>query len=273
VLYTHPNGAHKGQVPTKNLGINRARGKYICFLDADDTYFANRFDTCVPLLEQNPHINAVCERFVYTYGKGERAEFIREAVSAAQPVNSRDESTTNASNLFLEVINGRFPLHISTITIRRTVLDETGGFPDIYTSQDSAFLLKILASDRILCGDVDPVSAYRIHEKSHCSRLEGQAEFIFNPIRAMIHTYRWLKNRTDVKPEYIETLRSRIEQKFYAYCSRVPNREHKFARDVIGASAQVVSALPHLLMRVRFWKVLTRLVAVKARWARPWHER
>ncbi|WKK67348.1 glycosyltransferase family 2 protein [Lutimonas zeaxanthinifaciens] len=42
-LYRHQGGINKGAGASRNLGINKSRGEFIAFLDADDFYKPDRF--------------------------------------------------------------------------------------------------------------------------------------------------------------------------------------------------------------------------------------
>lgn len=58
-LYTHPQGTRQGAAASRNLGIGKATGEYIAFLDADDYYLPHRFDKALKVFEENLQIDYV----------------------------------------------------------------------------------------------------------------------------------------------------------------------------------------------------------------------
>ena len=49
--------SNQGQASAQNLGINKARGEYITFLDADDLFCVDKLFLQVQLLKQHPKID------------------------------------------------------------------------------------------------------------------------------------------------------------------------------------------------------------------------
>lgn len=58
-LYTHPQGTRQGAAASRNLGIGKATGEYIAFLDADDYYLPQRFDRALKIFQENKQIDYV----------------------------------------------------------------------------------------------------------------------------------------------------------------------------------------------------------------------
>lgn len=57
-LFQHPDKGNHGAGPTRNLGLEKATGDFIAFLDADDYYLPNRFDAEKELFK-NPEVEGV----------------------------------------------------------------------------------------------------------------------------------------------------------------------------------------------------------------------
>ena len=58
-LFRHEGGKNKGAGASRNLGLVKAKGEYICFLDADDFMLKNRFQKAKIILENNPDCDGV----------------------------------------------------------------------------------------------------------------------------------------------------------------------------------------------------------------------
>ncbi|GEN74948.1 glycosyltransferase [Chryseobacterium hagamense] len=57
-LFQHPDKGNHGAGPTRNLGLEKATGDFIAFLDADDYYLPNRFDAEKALFK-DPNVEGV----------------------------------------------------------------------------------------------------------------------------------------------------------------------------------------------------------------------
>ena len=58
-IFHHENKINKGRSASRNLALQNVSQPYIAFLDADDFYLKNRFDTDSELFELEPSIDGV----------------------------------------------------------------------------------------------------------------------------------------------------------------------------------------------------------------------
>ena len=59
LLYAHEGRSNKGIVPTYRLGIAKARGDFVAFLEHDDRWSPNYLAAKVEVLESNPDVGVV----------------------------------------------------------------------------------------------------------------------------------------------------------------------------------------------------------------------
>ena len=58
---------HKGTAHARNVGMKAATGKYIAFLDSDDTYLPNKIEIQVSFIEEHPEVGMVYTEFSGSY--------------------------------------------------------------------------------------------------------------------------------------------------------------------------------------------------------------
>jgi len=66
---------HRGAAHARNTGMRTATGKYIAFLDSDDTYRPYKLAIQVPFIEVHPEIGMVCTEFSGDYDNGYVEEY------------------------------------------------------------------------------------------------------------------------------------------------------------------------------------------------------
>jgi glycosyltransferase involved in cell wall biosynthesis len=66
---------HKGAAHARNTGMQAATGKYIAFLDSDDTYLPYKLALQVSFIEVHPEVGMVCTEFSGDYNNGYVEEY------------------------------------------------------------------------------------------------------------------------------------------------------------------------------------------------------
>jgi glycosyltransferase involved in cell wall biosynthesis len=187
----HPDGQNHGVSASRNLGLERASGELIGFLDADDYVFPHRFDVAVPILMSDPQVAGVHELAIMEFESDRGKErFWDEDDLFGIRVGSTGGDTIDA--LLCGVC---WPT--SGILFRRQLLSKTGPFPESYDfAEDFHLWLRMACVARIVPGCPDgPVSVYFRHgQNSYHGGLERKTEVI----GAMADVYGWLKNNPHV---------------------------------------------------------------------------
>jgi glycosyltransferase involved in cell wall biosynthesis len=153
---------NQGPGAARNLALREARGELIAFLDADDHWLPGSLRSRVAALQLDPEAGAVF------------AGFTRWTPSA-DPQHPDDEHVDRLPAAVVEAAASGwlYPailldpiVHIITLVVRRTVLNEVGTFdPALRTGEDYDLILRIAQHFRFV--QVDCIAArYRLHPAS-----------------------------------------------------------------------------------------------------------
>jgi glycosyltransferase involved in cell wall biosynthesis len=138
----------RGISAARNLGIRSSRGRYIAFIDADDTWMPTKLEKQIALLERNGKAGLVCADVLFRDAAGPRPG--RAFLDAAP-----------ASGQVHPVIFSRSFIGTLTVVVRRACLDEVGLFDEsISACEDHDLWLRISARWEIEYVD-EPLAVYR----------------------------------------------------------------------------------------------------------------
>ena len=145
--------AHGGVASARNLGIEHARGRWIAFLDSDDTWMPEKLLTQMQALEQNPEVSMVFSDY-------EVWDESRDQPELVQTRRYLDEDTSFAA------LARRNFIGTLTAVVHREALATAGGFDEsLVRGSDFDAWLRIARNGKIM--RVPGVFArYRRHPKS-----------------------------------------------------------------------------------------------------------
>jgi glycosyltransferase involved in cell wall biosynthesis len=188
------NYIHKknGGVHTaRNAGLRAARGRYIAFLDGDDMWMPRYLEALLGMLENDPKISAVYPN-AYFFGSPRLTGKLHQGL---YPVSAP---------VTFERVLKRECFIFCSVLLRRSVLDEVGGFDEELWEQGAEDLdlwLRILQFGHRFQFTTEPLVKYRWRHDSLSNNGVGM-------LRSVIHVYeKWIpdKRTTPSQLQWIES--------------------------------------------------------------------
>lgn len=174
VIYIYQENAERSVA--RNNGLSHATGKYISFLDADDSIAPTKIADQIRFLEDNPDIDAVYSKTLF---------FTAESAPYSL------KRTTASGDILEQLLYGNF-ITIHAPLFRKSALDAIRGFdPDLSHNEDWELLLR-LALAGVHFGFIDTDHALcRLHDgntsrneiKMHQSKWEVARRFVTEHLR------------------------------------------------------------------------------------------
>lgn len=150
--------ANNGPYPARNLGLCRARGEFIAFLDADDWWSPDCLAKLHAALTTSPAILAYCGW--QNSGPG---------APGTAPYIPPDFSVGDATTAFLR--SCPWPIHAALV--RRTAIDAVKGFSvRCFSSMDYDLWLRLFAHDQRLIRVAEVLAFYRWHDHGQISKTK-----------------------------------------------------------------------------------------------------
>lgn len=168
-LFHHENKLNNGRSASRNLGIQKATGNYIAFLDADDYYLPNRFANDVKIFQENENYDGVYNAVGLFY-------YRRVTFKDGDP-NKLDTVTHKIEykKLFDALLHSRYGhFHIDGLTVKKSVFRKTGLFNmELLVAEDTDLLWKMAIKCRLESGIIDKALAVRgIHDTNVFNRVD-----------------------------------------------------------------------------------------------------
>ncbi|MCG5497542.1 glycosyltransferase family 2 protein [Ectothiorhodospira variabilis] len=126
-VYTTPN---RGVSAARNLGIQLAQGRFICFLDADDTWQPAKLKKQLALFDAKPQLGTViCDE---THISEDR-EILHESFFKTHPLYSEITGTGDLLEKIVTCLVTASLVPTSGVMVRRETLERTGCFDETLT--------------------------------------------------------------------------------------------------------------------------------------------
>jgi len=176
-LFQHPDKGNHGAGASRNVGLEKASGDFIAFLDADDYYLPNRFEAEKELFK-NPEVDGV-------YGAIGVHYYSEKAKEQYYPIFGDRLTTVYKKHAPKDVfrgqlgMNGSFGLFsIDALTIRKSALDKKLS-PMMKTHlrlhQDTEFLFRLSYYLDLYPGILNQAVAIRgVHESNRITQVDSK---------------------------------------------------------------------------------------------------
>lgn len=189
-LLTHGGGRNQGVASSRHLAAQEATGEFVALLDADDACLPERLEATVDELSSHSATVAVCS-------------LGRNVDAAGQPVQGHNGTLQAGHWRSLDAqLSPPFsfdqlwrvdPIANSSLTIRRSALEQVGGFPTLmaHQAEDWLLVLKLSLLAPIPCLDRELI-LYTHHDGAYTTGYHAHGWREGSRIEVFYHTAWWM---------------------------------------------------------------------------------
>ncbi|MHB8849014.1 MAG: glycosyltransferase family 2 protein [Burkholderiales bacterium] len=258
---------HQGKPSiTRNMGINLAKGEYLCFLDADDRYDIDKVRCQLNMLEVNQTLVGVFHDMKYMSENGEpiSGSYLQDVdflYKARDYLTKADDKKYICSNDFYKFMSLNFAaIHTSTIMLRRSLIEsENIRFPeDVTVGEDTQVWWNLAMHGQI--GYIDQIlSHYRQHDSSV---TKNKIQYFTDLTTIHIRNYERGRNLFDVqeKKRYRKRIMEHYSSLGYAYTFEFKYGEarqsYKYANRWFWTKTSTLAYLKTFFHQIKSWRFL-----------------
>lgn len=231
------NQKNQGVSVARNLGIEKANGKLIAFLDADDYWFPNHLETIANLYHDFPDCGMYCSRYKIKTAKN------HFQIPHFNGIN--DSYRGIVEDYFLSNIPFRISW-TSALAIPKEILKETGGFTNEVTNgQDLELWTKIGIHHPIaIANTITAIYNFDIPESLAKANVNSMKLMNFNQFKSF-------EDRNPSLKKFLDLYRIEYALRYYTFGYR--NKKNYYLNEVdknnLGFKTQILFHLPPYLLQ------------------------
>ena len=210
-LYQHENGLNRGLPETLKLGISKANGEWISFLESDDKYMPEYLEEKIKVIENNPETEFIYSDFESFEGKGvDKTDF-----------HKYFRRKYRKSDLSLDLLKQNWICTFSIVMLRKELIDGCDFNTPIPALLDWWLWVQISQKTKFYYLD-KKLTMWRIHSDSYINRIEYDKMDI--SYKGMTKFY----------------FKSNIKAQILIFLKRLKKLREKFLRVKFGKNAQLL---------------------------------
>lgn len=211
LLFQHPDKGNHGAGASRNLGMEKASGDFIAFLDADDYFLPNRFDAEKELFK-NPNVEGVYGAIgVHYYSEKAKEQYF--------PIFGDRLTTVYKNHDPSEVFRGQLGMlgsfglfSIDALTIRKSCINQLSPWMKTHLKlhQDTEFLFRLSYYFNLYPGILNEAVAIRgVHENNRITQVDAKK---VKPAITRVLLWREVKKWAENEPKMPETIKTHIRR-------------------------------------------------------------
>jgi glycosyltransferase involved in cell wall biosynthesis len=172
----HESRTNKGASTSRQLGIAKARGEYVAFLDSDDVYLPNKLTDQVSILESRPEAGMMYGNSLYWFSWS--TDNVTSGTDYMPRLGIKPNTLVRPPDLLCRFLRGEAAVPVPcSVLVRKSTIERTGGFEIGYPQpyDDQVFYSKICLETPVFvtnrCWD-----KYRQHSSSSCAITSGMGQ-------------------------------------------------------------------------------------------------